>query len=325
MKINYYFRKPLATNFSIENVFDSVKANLPPEITHTSFTAAETFDISYLITLRALEADVHHITGAVNYAALSLPARRTVLTVHDIGHLTETLKGIRRILYKLLFWSLPLQKVKYLTTISDFTQREVKKHFNVNGKKIKTIYNPVSTDFTFRSRKEHECPVILQVGGGANKNIESLVEAVTDMSCKLLLVRPPNKELISLLKKKKINYEFRSELSKEQLVACYSECDLLFFASSYEGFGLPIIEAMASGRPVITSSIDPMQEVAGDCAFTVDWKSASEIRNAIRQLWENKAMYLEFQTKGLDRARQFDPKRIAGEYLDFYYDVLANA
>ena len=325
MTINYYYRKPEPTNFSIENVFETVQQNLPDGITYSSLSASRTLDIGYLLKLKTLQADVHHITGAINYAALALPSSRTVLTIHDLGHLTETLKGIKKEIYKLLFWNLPLKKIRYLTTISDFTQREVKKHCNVHGKKIKTIYNPVSADFHVYPKHENEYPVILQIGGGANKNIETLIEAVAGIKCKLILVRSASEHLIALLQQKKIDYEFRSQLTKNQLMECYTNCDLLFFASSYEGFGLPIIEAMASGRPVITANIDPMKEIAGGCALLVDWKSASEIRDAINELWRNKSLYAELQSKGLEHAKQFNPKRITDEYLDFYYDMVANA
>jgi glycosyltransferase involved in cell wall biosynthesis len=325
MKVNYYFRKPMKGNYSIENVFENVQNNLPAGITSYSIIASRPMDIGFSVKLKFQHADIHHITGAINYAALSLPANRTILTIHDLGHLTETLQGIKKDFYKFLFWTWPFRKIKYLTTISEFTQREVRKNFNVQGKKIKTIYNPISLDFNARPNRRNECPVILQVGGGSNKNIENLIEAVIGLPCKLLLVRQPSTSLVSLLQRNGIDHEFRNGLTKQQLIQCYEECDLLFFASTYEGFGLPIIEAMACGRPVITSTIDPMREISGDSALLVDWKSSREIRNGINRLWTNQSLYSELQAKGFERAKKFNPRRITEEYLDFYDNVLAHA
>ena len=142
---------------------------------------------------------------------------------------------------------------------------------------------------------------------------------------RLILVRPEDRILIEKLNEYKIDYEFRSKLTQSQLAATYSDCDILYFASSYEGFGLPIIEAMASGRPVITSTIDPMKEVAGDAACLVNYKDSNEVRSAITKITESRDYRDELIQRGLDRSRFFSAERISPLYYELYEEMVRNA
>jgi len=322
MQVNYYYRHQHASSFSIENVFQTVKQSLPSTCVTRDIFAHQTFDLKFLFKINSLEADIHHITGAINYAVFGLPPKRTILTVHDIGHLLNTLRGAKKQLYKALFWSLPLKKVKYLTAISEFTKQQLTKELGVNHKLIRTIYNPVSSIFSSTPLPQNDRPVILQVGSGANKNIECLLSAVEGLPCKLLLVRAQNPVLIKQLNEKRIDFEFRSSLTRDELAKTYAECDLLYFASLYEGFGLPIIEAMACGRPVITSDIDPMKEVAGGAACLVDNRNSDQLRKSILHLGKSKDYKMQLIEMGKQRALDFSSEKIANNYYELYKDVL---
>jgi len=322
MQVNYYYRPHQPNNLSIENVFDRVIKNLPASITTTSYYAKRAIDFAFLCEIRKHKADIFHVTGAAHYAALALPQARTVLTIHDSGHLTKTLAGIRQVTYRKLFWDWPINRIKGITTISDFTRADLFKRYNLNHKLVRTIPNPVSEDFFFQPNARHERPVILQVGQGANKNIECLMEAVAGLPCKLLLVRPPEPHLVARLNAMGIDAEFRHQLTTKQLVAAYHESDILFFASTFEGFGLPIIEAMACGRPVITSRLGSMPEVAGDAAHLVDPTQPREVRHAISAMWSSPDLYAEWVAKGLQRTKLFAAQRIAQEYVSFYHDLI---
>ena len=325
MTVNYYFRHQHEKSYSIENVFHSVQHALPPACLVREYFAKSPIDFDFLLKIRNLNADIHHITGAINYAALSLPVNRTLLTIHDLGHLMNTLSGSRRWLYRKLFWDLPLSKVKFLTAISDFTRRQVIKEFSLRGSELRTIHNPVSRMFVPTKMHDHEQPVILQIGNGANKNIECLLKAIEGFPCKLILVRTEEPGLKAQLISMKIEFEFRTNLSATDLVKAYADCDILYFASSYEGFGLPIIEAMASGRPVITSTIDPMKEVAGDAACLVNYKDSNEVRSAITKITESRDYRDELIQRGLDRSRFFSAERISPLYYELYEEMVRNA
>jgi glycosyltransferase involved in cell wall biosynthesis len=321
MRINYYYRMPHAVNFSIENVFKDLKNGLSKEFLWKDIYAKSSFDWNLLFS-RKESVDLHHITGAIHYLTLGLPHRSTILTIHDIGHLANTLSGVRKLFYYLAYWDLPLRKTRYITTVSDFTLEQVVKQFPFTKKKIVRIYNPVSDQFKPNPKIEIQYPVILQIGGGANKNIDALIEAIDGLSCRLILVRQPTLELENRLKRNKIDFEFRYNLTSAELVAAYQDCNVLYFASTYEGFGLPIIEAMKSGRPVITSNFGPMKEISGGAACLVDPLDSKEIRKAIERITRDADYYTELVERGLVQSRKFEISKITKEYTDLYKEIV---
>ena len=102
------------------------------------------------------------------------------------------------------------------------------------------------------------------------------------------------------------------------ILTAYKRCDLLCFPSYYEGFGLPIIEAQATGRPVITSNFGAMQEVAGEGGLLVDPYSIEDIQNAIRELLEDNELRNQMVKKGLRNVERFKADVVAGKYGEVY-------
>lgn len=325
MRVNYYFRNPGPFNFSIEKVFKVVSDSFDDSITVRRHYTNTPIDLFAIFRFRKLRADVHHITGAVNYLALAFPPERTVLTVHDIRHYTESFKGIKRTLYGYLFWYYPLRVAHHITAISDFTKNELIKHFMINPDKITVIPNPVDPRYKYQPYIENQLPgkiVILQVGNSNNKNIEGLINSVTDLPIKLLLLRRPNPTLIRHLEANRIEYEFRPDLEEDEVLKAYSECHLVYFASTYEGFGLPILEAMSVGRPVITSRLSPMQEVAGDAALLVNPYSFREIRLAITSIISSFDLYNDLVQRGLLNVKRYHADIIASRYANLYQSII---
>jgi len=107
-------------------------------------------------------------------------------------------------------------------------------------------------------------------------------------------------------------------LADEELVAAYRRCDLVVFASLYEGFGLPILEAQAMGRPVITSNFGAMREAAGDGALLVDPYSVEEIRDAILRIKREPGLREELVRKGRENAERFRAEVVAERYAGIY-------
>jgi glycosyltransferase involved in cell wall biosynthesis len=323
MQVNYYFRNSSESNFSIENVFGAVIKVMRNFFVVTVYHTRTPVDLHSIFVIRKFKADIHHITGAVNYLAFGLPGDRTVITVHDIGHYTETLRGWRKVIYKYLFWIFPLKKVKAITTISAFTKEQLIKHFNVPANKITVIPNPVNPAFTFIDQKKNERPVILQIGSGRNKNIEKLIDAAKGLDVKLLLIRPSDAALVETLTSCHISFEFRSNLSEIELIQAYADADIVYFASTYEGFGLPILEGMAIGRPVITSNISPLKDIAHENAVLVDPSDAGAIRVAIKMLVENREVYQHYQQNGLKHVELFRVEKIAAQYQELYQRLIS--
>jgi glycosyltransferase involved in cell wall biosynthesis len=112
-------------------------------------------------------------------------------------------------------------------------------------------------------------------------------------------------------------------LSGEEVVREYRDSDLLVFASTYEGFGLPIVEAQVIGLPVITSKMAPMTEVAGDAALFVDPYSEKEIRAALEQILRSPDLARRLSDQGRRNAERFDAKMVADRYADVYTRIAA--
>ncbi len=107
-------------------------------------------------------------------------------------------------------------------------------------------------------------------------------------------------------------------LERPQLQSLLAGAGVFAYLSIYEGFGLPVIEAMASGTPVLTSNTTSLKEVAGDCGFTVDPLDVDAIRGGLFALLEDKTLAAAYREKGLTRSTQFSWARCAGETLEVY-------
>jgi glycosyltransferase involved in cell wall biosynthesis len=105
----------------------------------------------------------------------------------------------------------------------------------------------------------------------------------------------------------------------------YRKADLVSFVSTYEGFGLPIIEAQATGRPVLTSGLHSMPEVAGDGAWFVDPFDVESIRSGFRALLGERTLRERLVAAGLRNVKRFDPRTVARQYSDLYREVAAEA
>ena len=138
------------------------------------------------------------------------------------------------------------------------------------------------------------------------------------ITCKLVLIgkldEPTRQQLIEC----GTDYENRTNLTHEQIAQAYIDCDIVSFVTLSEGFGVPIIEAHASGRPLITSNLSPMREVAGDGACLVDPSEVSQIREGILRIIEDSDYRDQLVEKGLRNAVRFSPATISGQYLDLY-------
>ena len=113
-------------------------------------------------------------------------------------------------------------------------------------------------------------PRILQVGTAAHKNIERVAAALEGRRCKFVIIGKLTQSQLVALESNRIDYENHVGISRAALVGQYQKCDMVMFPSLYGGFGLPILEAQAVGRPVITSNLYSMPEVGGKGAYYVE-------------------------------------------------------
>jgi glycosyltransferase involved in cell wall biosynthesis len=115
-----------------------------------------------------------------------------------------------------------------------------------------------------------------------------------------------------------VDYQWAFDISDEDVVQKYRESDLVVFCSTHEGFGMPIIEANATGRPVVTSDLDPMVNVANGAACLVDPYNVSSIREGIQRILGDVGFRNELIRRGLENAIRFNPSVIAASYEQLY-------
>ena len=120
-----------------------------------------------------------------------------------------------------------------------------------------------------------------------------------------------------------IDTEFHARLGRDDVVALYRSCDVVMFASTYEGFGLPILEAQAVGRPLITSDLPPMNEVAGGAALLVDPLDTESIRDALRRAMSDAVLRDDLVRHGLENVRHWRMDAVAAGYAEVYRELLA--
>ena len=322
--ITYFNRDKRVGNYSIEELFSSIRSEITSDwnMHDYSYDAQK----GYWRAIREVhryESDVNHITGDVNFLAYGLTPRKTILTVHDIGHYEQTLKGWKKAVYKQLWLRGPFQRVNYLTAISEFSKKRIIHHFGIEPSKIRVIPNPCPNVFSADPQIFNKtCPKILQIGGGHNKNVNRLLEAVRGINCELILIRPYDEGLEKKLKAYSIHYTWLSHLAYDVVVDQYKACDLVFFASEYEGFGMPILEANATGRPVLTGNITAMPEVASDAACLVDPFDVKAIRNGLLKIINEEEYRQELVAKGYENVKRFKLTAVSNSYQELYQHVV---
>lgn len=320
LRVVLIYRRYRKSAYSIEELFHTIAGELNRSIEVIEYEAAPRQRVlTDAWQLRKLRADIYHMTGDINYLGLLLPHKKTVLTVHDIGHYLFGLRGIKRWLYKWLWLVLPIRAVGVVTAVSKETQDNITRHLCVIGKPIEVINNCHSAIFRPAKRPFRvNCPIILQVGTKPYKNVFRLIEALSGIKCRLVLIGHLDAELRRRLAECRVDYGNHVDLTHEELYKQYVDCDLVSFVSLGEGFGVPIIEAQAVGRPVITANISPMREVAGEGACLVDPLDVSQIRDGIRKIIDDEVYRNQLMERGFRNVSRYSPATISGQYLTLY-------
>lgn len=325
--IIHHQRLPDHGHVSIERLFEGIRQEFPPEWqVQVSVSPYPSHGIwSRLKNLRAvsnLEADVHHIVGDVHYLAFGLPGDHLVLTIHDCAAL-ERLKGWRREILRQLWFVLPMRRAVVVTTISETTKQELRRWVGALADKVVVIPNCVRAEFQPAPKPfDSDCPVVLQVGTGWNKNVIAVARALIGISCRLDIVGKLEPSQREAMRASRVDFRELGRIPDEQLVEVYQKCDLLVFASIYEGFGLPILEAQAVGRPVVTSNCSSMPEAAGEGALLVDPESPQSIRQAVQRIIGDADLRERLVQAGFDNVARYRPQLIARCYEAVYAQSL---
>ena len=323
IKVTYFFRKPFKDYFSIEHLFGFIMSALPPYVHYESYYMKRMSTGLINRVLSCFEVigkqnQVNHITGDVHFISFLMKKKRTLLTIHDLEVL-KRLKGLSRCIVKLFWFTLPAKRVKYISVISEFTKQELLKMVKVRPEKVVVIHDCISPEVkAFPAEFNARRPNILHIGTAHNKNLERLIEAIDGLDVTLTIVGRLRDQHKKFLERHKTDYQNYFNLPYEEVIQRYREADIVSFVSLYEGFGLPIIEAQTVGRPVITSNVTSMPEVAGDSALLADPEDVAQIRQAIVKLIENEKLRNDLVERGFQNIERFSPKAIAQKYADLY-------
>jgi glycosyltransferase involved in cell wall biosynthesis len=302
-----------------------------------NYSVKEQFHIP-LVLMRE-KPDVFH---APHYVLPVAVRSRSVVTIHDCIHLMFPQYLPNRAAYAYArgaMWSAAKRSDRILT-VSEASKRDILHFFNVPPEKIAVVYNGIDERFWIQPSTEEIARVrerfqldhgfVLYAGTiKPHKNLVRLIEAFAALrkgefeELKLLIIGDEISKLPALRRAVHIHklhkhVRFLGFLPDETLAALYRLAAVFVFPSLYEGFGLPPLEAMASGTPVVTSNVSSLPEVAGDAAILVDPYDVSSIVDGVRRVLTDPLMADELRKKGLARARDFSWERSVARTHDIY-------
>ena len=222
-------------------------------------------------------------------------------------------------MYVRLFWFwLPALFVKKITVISEFTKQQLIVIIPSFAHKITVVYNPVNPKIQPHIKDFNMTPTILLLGTKSNKNLERSLQAIKDIPCRVVIVGELSATQIRLLTSLKISYTHKQNIPFEAIVTCYKQADIVCFPSLYEGFGMPIIEAQATGRVVLSSNIGAMKEIAGTGAHLVDPYSVAAIREGILKIMKDPAYRERLIANGYTNAVKYSVDNTVLSYMRLY-------
>jgi glycosyltransferase involved in cell wall biosynthesis len=318
-----FTRKPRpGENFSIELIVDELLTGLEPEFEARRFVSrfysSGLLPRLYNVIEAALhQGDVNHVTGDVHILTYLLRRGRTLLTIHDCARIRDG--TLRARLLKLLWFTIPVRRCAAISVVSETVKQELVRLVGVPPEKVHVIpslvprlYRPQAKPF------DAERPRLLQVGTAANKNLPRLCEALRGIRCELTIVGNLSTSQLAALSANQIVYTQHSGISTEQLYELYCASDVVTFVSTFEGFGMPIIEGNRVGRPVLTSNVASMPEVAGDAACLVDPLDPLSMRAGIRRIIDDADYRAGLVQRGFLNAARFEAEPIVAAYAQLY-------
>ncbi|MEJ7693666.1 glycosyltransferase family 1 protein [Daejeonella sp.] len=267
----------------------------------------------------------------------------SVVTIHDLIFIRypQYYSFIDRIIYKLKFLHAALHADKVIA-ISQQTKQDLVEYFGINEDRIKVIYQNCDPIFrqtisqTARNTvaKKHSLPrkYLLNVGTiEERKNLMLIVKALTKIEAVHLVV--VGKETGYIKKVKDFIAEhnltervhFLKNVAHADLPAVYQQAELFIYPSRFEGFGIPIIEALHSGVPVIAATGSCLEEAGGPGSIYVDPDDATDLAKQISDILENSEKRTDMINAGREYLEKFEDKKIADQMLHFYQNVLDNA
>jgi glycosyltransferase involved in cell wall biosynthesis len=309
-----------------------------------NYSIAEQFAIP--MDLRREAIDLFH---APHYVLPGLTPCRSVVTIHDCIHLRFPQYLPSRLGYayaRAQMWTATHRAARVMT-VSEASKRDILRYFRVPESRIDVIYNAIDERFwqqpdaeaiaLVRERYQLTGPFVLYAGNiKPHKNLERLIESFhllrqdsPELKDVLLLIIGDEISKYASLRRAVHRHKLHKHVrffgfvADQTLAALYRLAAVFVFPSLYEGFGLPPLEAMASGTPVITSNVSSLPEVVGDAALMIDPYEPAAIADAMRRVLTDAALRDDLRRRGLARAREFSWERSIARVREIYDEVMA--
>jgi glycosyltransferase involved in cell wall biosynthesis len=300
--------------------------------------------LSVPLDLRRERVDLFH---APHYVLPPLTPCKAIVTIHDCIHLRFPQYLPNRLGYayaRAALWMATHRSHRVLT-VSEASKRDILRYFSIPPSKIDVIYNAIDERFgeppdpddilRVRDRYQLDGQFVLYAGNiKPHKNLERLIEAFHTFRrgpfehVKLLIIGDEISKYATLRRavhkfKLHKHVRFFGFVPDRTLAILYRLAAVFVFPSLYEGFGLPPLEAMASGTPVITSNVSSLPEVVGDAAVLIDPYEPDAIADALRRVLSEPALHADLRERGLQRVREFSWERSVARVREIYGEVLA--
>ncbi len=267
---------------------------------------------------------------------------RLVVTVHDAAYFENFAHRHNRAFLQQRFkWNLLyrklLRKADLFHAVSHFSAERLAHFFPAIRSRIRVVHNAVTQHF-FEPVTEAGLAYLAEAGlqqrrfllipGGLHfrKNADLILQAwprlrQLDPDLKLVVVNHSDPAYVEKLQALGGDVHITGFVSDDALKALYTAAEVVWFPSRYEGFGLPVLEAMACGTPVVTSNASSLPEIAGDAALLVDPAKAEAHVDALHNLLQNKLLRDDLKVRGRERASHFTWKKTAAE-LKTHFDAI---
>ncbi len=262
---------------------------------------------------------------------------KKIFTIHDLSpfHFSETFNLKTRFFHKLIRFKKELDESNKVITPSQYTKDDVIKIFDISSSKIQVIHEGIEEELInnkeIKPKEKFPENFFLSLSTfEPRKNLEKLLQAflkaqkqIPDLN--LILVGRKNEEIFNKLDLQKSgikNITFIERfISVEEKKWLYKNATGFLYVSLFEGFGLPLIEAMSQGCPVIYGDNSSMPEVVGDSGIAVDSKNIDEISGAIIRLEEDKELQEALSMKGIKRAKNFSWDKAGKELIEVIKNI----
>lgn len=277
-----------------------------------------------------------HIFHSPSFSASPFIKNKSVITIHDLNHLKlpQYYSKFHKYYYKFIVRPFSLKCEKILT-VSNFSKMEIVEWLKCSPNNVVVTYNGIDKKFKKidnvkeleHIKNKYSLPdkFILYVGNlKPHKDVKTLIKSIEGLNLNLVISGKSNELIDRTIEVSDLKeyVKFIGYIDDNDLPKIYNLADLFVFPSLYEGFGLPPLEAMASGCPTIVSSAACLQEVVGDNKFVFKMEDYEELSKKINEVMDNEKYRNDLIDIGINRAKLYSWDKCYNETLEVYKNIL---